>query len=107
MVDVSNSIVTEFPPARLTPRQDRLQAAIVEVLRTSGTRSELRELVGLFADHMQMQEIPLDRATGVLEKLGARATPFMNRFGSPAVGDSPADRIAMMVRWCAERYRAD
>ena len=34
----------------LTPRQDRIEAAIERVLRARGTRSELRELVHQFAD---------------------------------------------------------
>ena len=92
---------------QLTPRKDRLEAAILGVLRAGGTRSELRELVSEFADYLQMCGVAVDDATSTLRALGTRATPFMNQHGQTAVGDSATDRITMMVRWCADQYRAD
>ena len=92
----------------LTPRQDRLEQAIVQVLRAGGTRSILRDHVLQLGDHLRMQGVSVDRATSLVRALGNRATPFMALDPNPAVGDSPADRIAMMVRWCTARYsRAD
>ena len=99
---------TEWAGTTLTPRQDRLEDAILQVLRTGGTRSVLRDHVLLLGDHLRMQGLSVERATSLVRGLGQRATPLMNMDGLPAVGDSPADRIAMMVRWCAARYsRAD
>ena len=92
----------------LTPRQDRLEQAIMQVLRAGGTRSSLRDHVLQLGDHLRMQGVSVDRATSLMRALGHRATPFMVMDPNPAVGDSPADRIAKMVRWCAARYtRAD
>ena len=92
----------------LTPRQDRLEQAIVQVLRAGGTRSTLRDHVLQLGDHLRMQGVSMDRATSLIRALGHRATPFMVTDPNPAVGDSPADRIAMMVRWCTAQYsRAD
>ena len=99
---------TEWAGTTLTPRQDRLEDAILQVLRTGGTRSVLRDHVLLLGDHLRMQGLSEARATSLVRGLGQQATPLMNMDGLPAVGDSPADRIAMMVRWCAARYsRAD
>ena len=106
MRDSFNRDTTQLTLPVLTPRQDRLKAAIFEVLRAGGTRSELRELVEQFSDYLQMQDVPLEHALSVLRELGSSATPFMNVHGTPAVGDSAVDRTAMMIRWCADRYRA-
>ena len=99
---------TLFAGTTLTPRQDRLEEAIVQVLRAGGTRSTLRDHVVQLGDHLRMQGVSVDRATSLVRALGHRATPFMVMDPNPAVGDSPADRIEMMVRWCTARYtRAD
>lgn len=94
--------------SQLTPRQDRLESAIERVLRTRGTRSELRELVNQYADLARLQGVPAERAINGLEALALRTSETMTAESTPAVGDSPADRLALMVRWCTARYyRAD
>ena len=95
---------TEWAVTTLTPRQDRLEHAIVEVLRAGGTRSALRDHVVQLGDHLRMQGVSLDGATRLVHALGHRATSLMSLDPNPAVGDSPADRMAMMLRWCAARY---
>jgi hypothetical protein len=85
----------------LTPRQDRIEAAIDRVLRAGGTRSQLRELVYQFADFARVQGTPADRAISALKAIAHRVT--MPRETS-AVGDSADDRVAMIVRWCTARY---
>lgn len=91
----------------LTPRQDRLVAGLARVLREGGTRSELRALVYEYADMARAQGVALERATDDLESIVAGcARPRWA--DAPAVGDSAADRTALMSRWCASRYlRAD
>jgi hypothetical protein len=92
----------------LTPRQDRIEASIERVLRTGGTRSELRDLVEQFADLARLQGLPPERTVSRLKSVAMRATLAKAQDGEPAVGDAPSDRIAMIVRWCASRYyRAD
>jgi hypothetical protein len=89
----------------LTPRQDRIEAAIERVLRARGTRSELRELVHQFADMARAQGIPPERAISTIKAIAQRSTMALD---APAVGDSADDRTAMIVRWCTARYyRAD
>lgn len=89
----------------LTPRQDRILAAIDRVLRTRGTRSELREVVYQFADLVKLQGIPPERAIGALKAIAQRSTMALE---APPVGDSADDRSAMIVRWYVARYyRAD
>ena len=95
---------TEWNHTTLTPRQDRLERAIVDVLHRGGTRSALREQVVQFVDHLRMQGIGVERTTTLVRALGQRAMPLLNASDEPAVGDAPADRIAMMVRWCVARH---
>lgn len=87
----------------LTPRQDRIEAAIERALRTGGTRSELREAVHEFADHARMQQIPPERAIAHVKAVAMRAASAMGGEAT-AAGDSLAERIAMIVRWCTARY---
>lgn len=89
---------------QLTPRQHRLEDTILSVLMANGTRSELRELVTELADYFHRQRVPRTRAESVMCEIGARAAPFMRAGNRVAVGESAADRIAMMVRWCRARY---
>lgn len=92
----------------LTPRQDRIEASVERVLRSGGTRSELRELVEQFADLTRLQGLPPERAVSRIKAVAMRAAMTMTHESEPAVGDSLTDRIAMIVRWCASRYyRAD
>jgi hypothetical protein len=86
----------------LTPRQDRIEAAIERVLRAGGTRSELRDAVYEFADFARIQRIPPERAVAMVKSVAMRAAPSASV--SPAVGDSMADRLTMIVRWCTARY---
>jgi hypothetical protein len=95
-------------PQPLTPRQDRIEAAIEKVLRAGGTRSELRELVNQFADLARLQGTPPEHAIGRIKTVAMRASTALADVPAPAVGDSVTDRMAMIVRWCASRYfRAD
>lgn len=87
----------------LTPRQDRIEAAIERVLSAGGTRSELREVVNQFADHARLLQIPPERTIAMVKAIAMRAAAAGS--GGPiAVGDSISDRLAMMVRWCTARY---
>lgn len=87
----------------LTPRQDRIEAAIERVLRAGGTRSELREFVHQFADHARMLQVPPERAISMVKAVAMRAVTSTPATSS-AVGDSLADRLVMIVRWCTARY---
>lgn len=81
---------------------------MVAVLRRGGTRSSLRVVVDEFADFARLQGIPAEHALGVVRSVAQRAGPDMAARGESAVGDSVADRVAMMVRWFRARYqRAD
>jgi hypothetical protein len=92
----------------LTPREDRLVAGIARVLREGGTRSELRALVYAYADMARAQGIALEGVTGELLSMVSRASSTPTLGAAAAVGDSPADRGALVSRWCATRYlRAD
>jgi hypothetical protein len=103
MSDQENLASTSRP---LTSRQDRIEAAIDRVLRAGGTRTELRELVYQYADLARVQGIPPERAISAIQAIAQRSA--MATDASAAVGDSAADRIAMIVRWCTTRYyRAD
>jgi hypothetical protein len=89
----------------LTPRQDRIEAALDRVLRARGTRTELRELVYQYADLARVQGIAPERALAAVKRIVERASLAVH--GS-AAGDSAAERLALVVRWCTARYyRAD
>jgi hypothetical protein len=89
----------------LTPRQDRIEAAIDRVLRAGGTRTELRELVYQYADLARVQGIAPEGALSAIKRIVERASLFVN---GDAAGDSAAERLALVVRWCSGRYyRAD
>jgi hypothetical protein len=87
----------------LTPRQDRIEAAIERVLRAGGTRSELREVVQQFADHARLQQIPPERALTMVKAVAMRAASSAAAWSSTA-GDSLDERLALIVRWCTARY---
>src|SRR5258706_14733977 len=93
----------EPSPRPLRPRQDRLEAAIGAVLRTGGTRSELRPLVDQLADLFRMQGISLKRPLDTIRALGSRARPVRND-AEPAVSASPSKRLSLMERWGGERF---
>ena len=88
----------------LTPRQDRIEHAILDALRTGATRSELRQQVQNLAQLLRMQGHGADRASALISALGQRAAPVMPVYDSAAAGDAPADRINMMLRWCAAEF---
>jgi hypothetical protein len=89
----------------LTPRQDRIEASIDQVLRAGGTRTQLRELVYQYADLARVQGIAPERALSAVKRIVERAQLAVS--GS-AAGDSAAERLALVVRWCTARYyRAD
>ena len=100
MVDPDLPLYANRP---LTPRQDRIEATIERVLRAGGTRSELRDAVYQFADHARMQQVPPERAITMIKAVAMRASTSSAAAAS-SVGDSMADRLAMIVRWCAARY---
>ena len=87
----------------------RVEASIERVLRAGGTRSELRELVDRFADLARLVGVSLGDAQARLDAVAIRAaTGPAWPSGGAAVGDSVADRRAMIARWCSARYqRAD
>ena len=88
----------------LTPRQDRIERAILDALRSGATRSELRDQVRNLAQLLRMQGHAPERASALVSALGQRATPMMPPHDTSAAGDAPADRINMMLRWCAAEY---
>jgi hypothetical protein len=89
----------------LTPRQDRIEAALDRVLRAGGTRTELRELVYQYADLARVQGIAPERALIAVKRIVERASLAVS---GGAAGDSAAERLALVVRWCTARYyRAD
>ena len=95
--------------AAIATGPERVAFSIERVLRAAGTRSELRELVERFADLARLVGVPLQVALVQLDAVATRAASAMSAApGAPAVGDSVADRRAMMARWCSARYqRAD
>lgn len=88
----------------LTPRQDRIERAIIEALRSGATRSELREQVRDLAQLLRMQGHSPERASALISALGQRVAHVMPTHDSAPAGDAPADRINMMLRWCAAEY---
>jgi hypothetical protein len=89
----------------LTPRQDRIEASIDRVLRAGGTRTELRELVYQYADLARVQGIAPERTLVAVKRIVERAHLAIS---GNAAGDSAAERLALVMRWCTARYyRAD
>lgn len=90
---------------QLTPRQDRIEDALVRILSAGGTRSELRDVVHQYADLLRLQGVSADRAIGSLKAVVHRALPKMWARNDSTAGDSAADFTAMSARWCAERFQ--
>ncbi len=88
----------------LTPRQDRIERAIIDGLRSGATRSELRDRVRDLAQLLRMQGHAPERASALISDLGQRAAPMMLPSDVSAAGDAPADRMSMMLRWCAAEF---
>jgi hypothetical protein len=91
----------------LTPRQDRIEARIVALLRTGATRSMLRDAIHELADLLRMQGVPPERAIARLKGLVEQALPAIAAREPLSVGDTGADRMGMVVRWCTARYFRD
>jgi hypothetical protein len=90
-------------PTVLTPRQDRIEAALLRTLRANGTRSELRAIVYELVDLFRIQGIPYQRALDTVKAVALRAGAAMLAEGA-AAGDSLSDRMVLIANWCAVRY---
>jgi hypothetical protein len=101
MIDLQHVAETAIP---LTPRQDRIEMALIRVLASGGTRSELRNVVDRFADLLRLQSVPCERAIGAMRSVALKALDSAPFDVASAVGDAPADRLAMISRWCTARY---
>jgi hypothetical protein len=88
----------------LTPRQDRIETAILASLRAGAPRSTLREHVRSLAQLLRMQGHSAEGAAALIEALARRAAPLMPQSDPSAAGDAPADRLGMMLRWCAAEF---
>jgi hypothetical protein len=103
-----DDIQVEFTPLALTPRQDRIEAAIVRLLGEGASRSSLRDAVHAYADLQRGQGVAPERAIARLKAVANRATPAIAVRAPRSVGESAEDRMSMVVRWCVARYfRAD
>ena len=80
-----------------------MEAALLQVLRTQGTRSELRAIVYELADLFRLQGISAAHAADMIKIVAARASSAVPATGG-AVGDSLGDRMTLIARWCAARY---
>lgn len=89
--------------AQLTPRQDRIEDALVRALVSRATRSHLREIVHEYTDLQRLQGIAPERIIASLKSLVRRAAPKMPASEDSLVGDSAEDRITLIVRWCSIR----
>ena len=93
---------------QLTPRQDRIEDALVRALASGATRSQLRDLVHQYTDLLCLQGIAPERTIAALKSLVRRVAPRMPAREHSLAGDSPEDRLTLIVGWCSARcYRAD
>jgi hypothetical protein len=90
-------------PTLLTPRQDRIEAALLRTLRANGTRSELRASVYELVDLLRIQGMSFQRALDAVKAVAARAGVAMLA-DDGAAGDSLADRMVLIANWCSARY---
>ena len=86
--------------SQLTPRQDRLEGALVRALVAGAPRSEVREIVREYADLLTMQGVSPDQTISTLQTVARRARPRMRERDESIAGDSADDRMAMIARWC-------
>ncbi|HEX7981449.1 MAG TPA: hypothetical protein VF461_22755 [Gemmatimonadaceae bacterium] len=86
--------------AQLTPRQDRLEGALVRALVAGAPRSEVREIVREYADLLTMQGVSPDQTIATLQSVARRARPRMHERDASIAGDSADDRLALIARWC-------
>lgn len=93
---------------QLTPRQDRIEEALVRGLVAGATRSELRDLVHQYSDLLRIQGVSPDRTIASLKSVARRAVPRMQARENSIAGDSAEELLTLIVRWCSARlYRAD
>jgi len=94
--------------AQLTPRQDRIEDALVAALASGATRSTLRDLVHEFTDFQRLQGIAPERIIASLKSLVRRAAPRMPAREDSLAGDSPEERLTLIAHWCSARcHRSD
>ena len=87
----------------LTPRQDRLESAIVVALQTRSTRSELRSAVTQLVDLFRLQHVPAETGVLRIRSIAVRASAALAQ-SDPAAGDAAAEQVGMVVRWATDRY---
>jgi hypothetical protein len=93
---------------QLTPRQDRIEEALVRGLVAGATRSELRNLVHQYCDLLRIQGVAPERTVSSLKSVARRAVPRMQARDDSIAGDSAEELMTLIVRWCSARlYRAD
>jgi hypothetical protein len=90
-------------PAILTPRKDRIEQRLTNLLARHATRSELREVVYQYADLHRLQGIAPEHAQVTLKLIVRRAEPArtIHRDEDPGTTD---ETMAMLLRWYASRY---
>jgi hypothetical protein len=94
--------------AQLTPRQDRIEDALVRALASGATRSRLRDIVHEYTDLQRLQGIAPEQIIASLKSLVRRAAPRMRVHEDSLAGDSPEERSMLITRWCSVRcYRGD
>src|SRR4051812_4560938 len=98
MMSDSPSYLDAFSP--LTPRQDRLEGALVRALVAGAPRSEVREIVREYADLLTMQGVSPDQTISTLQAVARRASSRMRERDDSIAGDSAEDRMALIARWC-------
>ena len=91
--------------SQLTPRQDRLEGALVRALVAGAPRSEVREIVREYADLLTMQGVAPEQTISTLQAVARRARPRMRERDESIAGDSADDRMALIARWCSEWAR--
>ena len=95
-------------PGQLTPRQDRIEEALVRGLVAGATRSALRDLVHQYSDLLRIQGVSPDRTISSLKSVARRAVPRMQARENSIAGDSAEELMTLIVRWCSARlFRAD
>jgi len=99
---MSDSPTTSYLDAlsQLTPRQDRLEGALIRALVVGAPRSEVREIVREYADLLTMQAVSPEQTIATLQVVARRARPRMRERDESIAGDSADDRMALIARWC-------
>jgi hypothetical protein len=93
---------------QLTPRQDRIEEALVRGLVAGATRSELRNIVHQYCDLLRIQGVSPERTLTSLQSVARRAVPRMQSRENSIAGDSAEELMTLIARWCSARlYRAD